>query len=182
MSRFLILDIRKADELHQKRLVSTNDYDVLNIPMEVIRFNVKYLLELLSNYEIMYIVCQTGNRSKFIKDKYFGNYTNVLVSPNLSSSVLNYGKNNIILEDRTRTILLEGKPGFNLYNMTRVVQLILGTTILLCSGFIYYKLKAEKCKISLVLFLVLWIFALNALYSSLFNYCGLSKLLMDYMN
>jgi hypothetical protein len=182
MSRFLVLDIRKSDELHQKHIVSTNDYDVLNIPMEVIRFNVGYLLELLSNYNIMYIMCRTGKRSKFIKDKYFNNNTNVIISSNLNSSVLDYGKNRVKLENITVTLMVEGKPGFNLYNMTRIVQLILGTTILLCSGFIFYKLKAGKCQISLIPFLVLWVFGLNSVYSSLFNYCGLSKLLMNYLN
>ena len=44
--------------------------------MNMIRFNIISHLD----YYIFYIICQSGNRSSFIKDKYFKEYEKIKVN------------------------------------------------------------------------------------------------------
>ena len=41
--KYLFIDIRKGDEVLTKRFGESDDYEVYNIPMNMIRFNAKTL-------------------------------------------------------------------------------------------------------------------------------------------
>ena len=48
--------------------------------MNMIRFNAQTIINHLEYVDEIYIVCETGNRSQFIKNKYFKDYERIKVS------------------------------------------------------------------------------------------------------
>ena len=95
--KYMFIDIRKSDEAYSKHFDQSKEYDFYNIPMNMIRFNVQTIINHLEYFDEIYIVCQSANRSQFIKNKYFYNYKNIKVSQNLQFSNLKYGSNNVSL-------------------------------------------------------------------------------------
>ena len=69
----------KVIEFIKKRFDNSKDYSFYNITMNMIRFNIKNIISHL-DYYIFYIICQSGNRSSFIKDKYFKEYEKIKVN------------------------------------------------------------------------------------------------------
>ena len=95
--KYLFIDIRKSDEVYTKYFDQSPEYSFYNIPMNMIRFNAQTIIKHLEYMDEIYIVCQSANRSQFIKNKYFKDYKKIKVSPNLQFSNLNYGLNNVAL-------------------------------------------------------------------------------------
>jgi len=65
--KYLFIDIRKSDEVYSKHFDQSQDYSFYNIPMNMIRFNAEQIINHLEYFDEIYIVCQTSNRSQFIK-------------------------------------------------------------------------------------------------------------------
>ena len=93
--KYLFIDIRKSDEVYSKHFDQSQEYSFYNIPMNMIRFNANTIIKHLEYFDEIYIVCQTANRSQFIKNKYFNDYKKIKVDDKLQFSNLKYGLNNI---------------------------------------------------------------------------------------
>jgi rhodanese-related sulfurtransferase len=148
----LILDIRDYNEINEKHL--NNNFNVLYIPANMIKYNVSFLLKVFEKYDEVKIMCRSRHRSKIIKNKYFKNYDKVQV-------------NKVQFKDLEEDIIKTN--GLHM-NFTRKIQLIIGIIILLLFLLTYYYKKA------IYGFLLL---GLMLLFVSLTGYCFLSKLLVS---
>jgi hypothetical protein len=174
----LYIDIRASDEVQSLRFDPTHMTNYYNIPMNMVKFNREVILKHLEYYDEIYIVCRTGSRSSFIKNKYFKNEPRVKVDTNLSSINLKLGKQDIVLKDNTNvTVWTTGKMQYNLYNITRVIQIMLGLIMLTCGLFL-----VKNKHVNIVIKVVLIGMGLMALFNGLTNTCTLSVLLRNIMN
>ena len=183
--KYLFIDIRKSDEVYSKHFDQSQDYSFYNIPMNMIRFNAKTIINHLDYVDEIYIVCQSASRSKFIKDKYFSNYENIKVSKNLQFINLKFGLNNVSLNENTNMrINIVGSNSFNYYNIMRILQTILGLLMILVGGYTYIQLQNEKLlkKINSIPLIILVLFGTMVLYNGLTSTCSISILLKDYLN
>ena len=183
--KYLFIDIRKSDEVYSKRFGLSQDYSFYNIPMNMIRFNAQSIIEHLEYFDEIYIICQTGNRSQFIKNKYFKEYDKIKVNENLQFSNLKYGLNNVSLnENKNIKINVVGSNSFNFYSVMRIIQTIMGIIMLSVGIYIYLQLRKEKLlkKINILPLIVLLLFGIMALYNGLTSTCSISILLQDYLN
>ena len=182
--KYLFIDIRKSDEVYSKHFSQSNQYKFYNIPMNMIRFNSQTIIDHLEYIDEIYIVCQSANRSQFIKNKYFSNHDNIKVSPKLQFSNLNHGNNNILLNGKSLSIDIIGSNSFNFYNIMRILQTVMGSVMLLCSLYIFIQLKNNNLlkKINILPIIILFMFGLMALYNGLTSTCSLSILLKNYLN
>ena len=183
--KYLFIDIRKSDEAYAKHFDQSEEYGFYNIPMNMIRFNAQTIINHLEYVDEIYIVCQSANRSQFIKDKYFNDYKRIKVSENLQFSNLNYGLNNVSLnEDTNIKINIVGSNSFNFYSVMRILQTIMGIIMILVGGYTYTQLRKEKLlkKINVLPLIILVLFGIMALYNGLTSTCSLSILLKDYLN
>jgi len=183
--KFLFIDIRKSDEVYSKHFDQSKDYSFYNIPMNMIRFNASTIINHLDYFDEIYIVCQSANRSKFIKDKYFSNYEKIKVSKNLQFVNLKHGLNNVSINEKTTmTINIVGSNSFNFYNIMRILQTILGLIMILVGGYTYIQLRNEKLlkKFNILPLIILVAFGSMALYNGLTSTCSISILLEDYLN
>ena len=178
--KYLFIDIRNSDEVYSQRFDISDDYSVYYIPMNMIQFNRDVIIKHLEYVDEIYLVCRSAARSRFIKDKYFSQEPTIKVSKDLQFSVLNNGVNEVMLDKEKLKVNVIGPNTFNLYSIMRIIQIILGTLILLLGGYTYKQIKDKKFnKIPL---LVLMLFGLMALINGLSGTCGLSVLLQDYLN
>jgi len=180
--KYLFIDIRKSDEAYRKHFLPSEQYKFYNIPMNMIRFNKETIIEHLEYVDEIYIVCQGANRSQFVKDKYFANIEKIKVNPDLQFGNLKPGINNIVLKDKPINVNVGGKDEFNLYNVMRILQLVMGTVILAAGGYTYLQLKNKKIKINKIPLIILLIMGVNAIYNGLTSTCSLSTALMDKLN
>ena len=183
--KYLFIDIRKSDEVYSKHFDQSKDYSFYNIPMNMIRFNAQTIINHLDYFDEIYIVCQSANRSQFIKDKYFNNYEKIKVSHNLQFANLNHGVNNVSLNENTNMrINIVGSNSFNFYNVMRIIQTVLGLLMILVGGYTYIQLRNAKLlnKISGLPLIFLVLFGSMALYNGLTSTCSLSIILRDYLN
>ena len=183
--KYLFIDIRKSDEVYSKYFDQSHEYSFYNIPMNMIRFNAQTIIDHLEYFDEIYIVCQASNRSQFIKDKYFNDYKKIKVSQKLQFSNLNYGLNNISLNENTNMrINIVGSNSFNFYNIMRILQTITGLLMLSVGGYTYLQLRKEKLlkKINTLPLIVLMLFGSMSLYNGLTSTCTLSMLMKDYLN
>ena len=183
--KYLFIDIRKSDEVYSKHFDQSQDYSFYNIPMNMIRFNAKNIINHLDYVDEIYIVCQSASRSKFIKDKYFSNYENIKVSKNLQFINLKFGLNNVSLNENTNMrINIVGSNSFNYYNIMRILQTILGLLMILVGSYTYIRLRHEKLlhKINTIPLIILILFGTMVLYNGLTSTCSISILLEDYLN
>ena len=178
--KYLFIDIRKSDEVYKKHFDESNDYSVYNIPMNMIRFNKNQIITHLEYVDEIYIVCQSSIRSQFIKDKYFSNVSNIKVSKDLQFQNLQYGSNQIKLNDDNLSVNIIGSNSFNLYNVMRIIQLLLGTLILTLGGYTYFQIKNKK--INSIPLMILLLFGIMAIYNGITSTCTLSNILLDYLN
>lgn len=176
---YLFIDIRKSDEVYSKRFSYSKNYSVYNIPMNMIRFNKKMIVEHLEYFDEIYIVCGSSSRAGFIKKKYFNNNDKIKVNDSLQFENMKLGVNNINLNDKNITISIEGSGSFNLYSIMRIVQLILGSLIVLLGGYTYTKLNKNFNKTPL---LVLLFFGVMAIVNGLTSTCTMSEILKDKLN
>jgi rhodanese-related sulfurtransferase len=183
--KYLFIDIRKSDEVYANHFDQSLEYSFYNIPMNMIRFNAQTIINHLEYMDEIYIVCQSANRSQFIKNKYFKDYKKIKVSPNLQFSNLNYGVNNVALNENTNMkINIVGSNSFNFYNVMRIIQTILGIIMLSVGIFLYIQLKKQNVlkKINVLPLIILMLFGSMALYNGLTSTCSISILLQDYLN
>lgn len=183
--KYLFIDIRKSDEVYSKHFDQSQEYSFYNIPMNMIRFNAQTIINHLEYFDEIYIVCQSANRSQFIKNKYFNNHKNIKVSKNLQFSNLKYGSNNVSLNKNIdMRINVVGSNSFNFYSVMRIIQTIMGIIMLSVGIYIYIQLNKEKLlkKINILPLIILMAFGSMALYNGLTSTCSISILLEDYLN
>jgi hypothetical protein len=182
--KFLFIDIRKSDEAYSKHFDQSQEYSFYNIPMNMIRFNANTIINHLEYFDEIYIVCQSANRSQFIKNKYFNNHKNIKVSNNLQFSNLNYGSNNVSLNNHNIKINIVGSNSFNYYSVMRIIQTIMGIIMITIGINIYIQLNNEKLlkKINILPLIILVAFGIMALYNGLTSTCSISILLENYLN
>ncbi len=183
--KYLFIDIRKSDEVYAKHFDQSHEYSFYNIPMNMIRFNAQTIINHLEYFDEIYIVCQSANRSQFIKNKYFNDYNRIKVSQNLQFSNLKYGSNNVSLNENTNMrINIVGSDSFNFYSVMRIIQTIMGLIMISVGTYIYIQLRQEKLlqKINILPLIVLLLFGIMALYNGLTSTCSISILLQDYLN
>ena len=183
--KYLFIDIRKSDEVYSKHFTQSQEYSFYNIPMNMIRFNADTIINHLEYFDEIYIVCQSANRSQFIKNKYFNHYKRIKVDDKLQFSNLNYGSNNVSLDKNTDIrINIAGSNSFNFYSVMRIIQTIMGIIMLSVGIYIYMQLRKEKLlnKINTLPLIILVAFGSMALYNGLTSTCSISILLEDYLN
>ena len=183
--KYLFIDIRKSDEVYAKHFDNSKEYSFYNIPMEMIRFNAQTIIDHLKYIDEIYIVCVSGNRSQFIKNKYFNDYDRIKVNENLQFSNLKQGVNNISLNKNTNIkINIGGSNSFNYYNVMRIIQTILGTIMLTSGGYTIMQLKSENLlnKINIIPLIILIVFGIMALFNGLTSTCSISMLFKEYLN
>ena len=182
--KYLFIDIRKSDEVYNKHFDQSQEYNFYNIPMNMIRFNAQTIINHLEYIDEIFIVCQSANRSQFIKNKYFKNYNRIKVSQTLQFSNLKHGSNNVSLDGKTvMRINIVGTNSFNFYNVMRIIQTILGIIMILVGAYIFIQLRKENVFKRIVLpLIVLVLFGSMALYNGLTSTCSISILLQDYLN
>ena len=183
--KYLFIDIRKSDEVYAKHFDQSQEYSFYNIPMNMIRFNAKTILNHLEYVDEIYIVCQSAKRSQFIKDKYFYDHERIKVSQHLQFSNLNLGSNTVSLHDNSPvTINIVGSNSFNYYSVMRIIQTIMGIIMISVASYTYIQLRQAKLLLKLNTFplLFLLLFGCMALYNGLTSTCSISILLQDYLN
>jgi hypothetical protein len=182
--KYLFIDIRKSDEVYAKHFDQSQEYSFYNIPMNMIRFNAQTIINHLEYFDEIYIVCQTSNRSQFIKDKYFKDYNRIKVSQKLQFTNLKYGSNNVSFNENTNMrINISGSNSFNFYNVMRIFQTIIGIIIILVAGYTYIQLQKYNLKnINCLPLIILMLFGIMALYNGLTSTCSISTLFEDYLN
>jgi hypothetical protein len=177
----LLIDIRQSDEVYSKRFEETDKYKVYTIPMNMIRFSVNMIKQHLEYVDDIYIVCSSGTRSEFIKNKYFKEELKIKVNNNLQFNNLKNGMNQIELnQNEFINVKVVGNGSFNLYNLTRLIQTILGILIIFLGGYTYYQIKNKK--VNTIPLIILIVFGVNSLFNGLTSTCTLSMLLKDYLN
>jgi hypothetical protein len=183
--KYLFIDIRKSDEVYAKHFDQSKEYGFYNIPMNMIRFNAENIIQHLEYVDEIYIVCQSANRSNFIKNKYFNKYDKIKVNNNLQFANLNHGHNTVSLDESKKgmNINIVGSNSFNFYNVMRITQTIMGTLMILIGLYIYTQLQKDGAmnKIRVPLFILI-AFGSMVLFNGLTSTCSLSILLEDYLN
>jgi rhodanese-related sulfurtransferase len=183
--KYLFIDIRKSDEVYAKHFDQSQEYSFYNIPMNMIRFNAQTIIDHLEYVDEIYIVCQSSNRSQFIKDKYFNDYNRIKVNQNLQFSNLEHGSNNVSLDKNTNMrINIIGSNSFNFYSVMRIIQTIMGIVMLSVGTYMYIQLREERLlkKINILPLIILVLFGIMALYNGLTSTCSISILLENYLN
>jgi hypothetical protein len=182
--KYLFIDIRKSDEVYSKHFDQSDQYSFYNIPMNMIRFNTKAIIKHLKYIDEIYIVCQSANRSQFIKKKYFSNYDKIKVSNLLQFSNLKFGLNNIPLNKDNLKINIIGSNSFNFYNVMRIIQTIMGIVMIFIGAYMYIQVSGQNLltKINTIPLFVLVLFGSMALYNGLTSTCSLSILFENYLN
>lgn len=183
--KYLFIDIRKSDDAYSKHFDQSKEYSFYNIPMNMIRFNAQTIINHLEYVDEIYIVCQSGNTSQFIKNKYFSDYNRIKVNEKLQFYNLNYGVNNVAITENTNIkINIVGSNSFNFYSAMRIIQTIMGIIMISVGIYIYMQLKNEKLlnKVNAFPLFILTAFGTMALYNGLTSTCSISILLKDYLN
>jgi hypothetical protein len=181
MADYLFIDIRKSDEVYSRRFDKSYNYDVYYLPMYMIRFNVDMIKTHLKYKKEIYIVCNSASRSQFIKDKYFANDRNVIVSNSLQFNNLSQGVNTVSLQNNSVKINVIGTNSFNLYNIMRITQIILGSLILLIGSYTLYATYPYK-SINKIPLIILILFGAMALFNGLTSTCTISTIFVDSLN
>ena len=183
--KYLFVDIRKSDEVYAKHFDQSKEYSFYNIPMNMIRFNAQTIINHLEYVDEIYIVCQSANRSQFIKNKYFKEHEKIKVSQTLQFSKLKHGLNKVSFNDETDMhINIVGSNSFNFYNVMRIIQTIMGIIMILVGGYTYMQLQKTNSlkKINSLPLIILVVIGMMALYNGLTSTCSISILLQDYLN
>jgi hypothetical protein len=191
--KYLFIDIRKSDKVYSKHLnsVSSKYLDnytpctFYNIPMNMIRFNVKTITNQLENFDEVYIICESSNSSQFIKKKYFDSFTKIKVNDKLQFSNLKHGINTVSVSENNIIILdVGGTKSFNFYSITRIIQTVTGLIMLYVGIFIYMKLKEKQLlkEININPLYILIAFGSMALFNGLTSTCSMSILFKNYLN
>jgi len=181
MGDYLFIDIRKSDEVYSRRFDKSYNYDVYYIPMYMIRFNVDMIRKHINYKKEIYIVCNSATRSQFIKNKYFANDRNIIVSDSLQFNNLSQGHNNVVLNNNSIKINVIGDNQFNLYNIMRITQIILGSLIIIIGGYTLYSTYSYK-NINKIPLIILILFGTMALFNGITSTCTISTIFVDSLN
>lgn len=155
MLKKLLLDVRNHDEISNMKLKENTEIsEVLYIPSNTVKFNLGFLNSYFKQFEQVYIICRSGNRSSQIKDKYFKKTVNV--------QLYKYNYNNIPRE------LLEPYPEKTTYSLVRKIQMIMGSILLIVFVLSFYFKN---------IFYVLLPFSLFMLYVGISGNCFMSSIL-----
>lgn len=180
-NKYLFIDIRKSDEVFSTRLDKSQDYSVYYFPMNMIQFNKDQIIGHLEYVDEIYIICRSATRSKFIKDKYFSDQPRIKINPDLQFENLQHGVNKVVFDNgNTIKVNVIGSNSFNLYNIMRITQIILGTLILTLGGYTYMQIRSNK--INKIPLFILLLVGLMALFNGLTSTCSVSLILQDYLN
>ena len=176
--KYLFIDIRKSDEVYSKNFDQSQEYSFYNIPMNMIRFNAETIIKHLEYVDEIYIVCESGTRSQFIKNKYFNDYKRIKVNQQLQFSNLNHGSNNVSIDGKVMRINIIGSNSFNFYSVMRIIQTIMGIIMLSVGIYMYIQLRKENLlkKINILPLILLVAFGSMALYNGLTSTCSISIL------
>ena len=179
-SDYILIDIRNSDEVLAKHFDDSKMKNFYNIPMNMIRFNVEVILDHLKWVKNIYIVCNSGNRSRFIKEKYFSNEPRIVVDDLLQfNKIAEPGEYNYLLENNQAiNIWVNGSFKYNMYNITRLVQTVLGTIMILCSLYLW---KYGNCSTKIPIYILLGMGTM-ALINGLTNTCTMALLLRNVLN
>lgn len=183
--KYLLIDLRKSDEVYSQHFEHSEQYKVYNIPMNMIRFNSRMIIEHLEYVDEIYLVCGSARRAQFIKDKYFSEYRKIIVNKELQFSNLNFGENKISLNGKEMLFNVIGSNSFNLYSIMRVIQVMLGTLILVLGGYTYSQINKNKKltkNMNKIPLIILLLFGMMALINGLTSTCTMSKILIDHLN
>lgn len=173
-STTLFIDVRNHDEViaHQ---FDDNYHISLNIPADMIKFNLEILRNIVRSkqYKNIYVVCRSATRSGKVHAKYFAN-DNILSKIKYSESLKfnNFNNSTKYINDldlNIHTVRSNNSPPIS---MIRIVQMLLGTILLLSGSFILY--SCEKFKPLKYFMIAVGLFAL---YSGITGSCILSKIL-----
>ena len=132
----LLLDVRNQDEIDTIKYKEDGTMDVLYMPANVIKYNVEFLRDYFQKYKQVFIICQSGNRSQIIKNKYFSDDAHVMVNS------IHFNK-------------LDGEqtPGIHM-SLTRKIQIISGSIILLIFLLMLFYKNAVYAYVGLGLFML----------------------------
>lgn len=174
------IDIRNSDEVLDKQFDPVY-HRFINIPANHIRFNLEFIRSIVrsGDYSIIYLVCNSGRRSAMIYNKYFANDPDLsMITVNPSVSFKYFGKvgtiTNISDENNLRIYTTsQAKSSFNLYNITRVIQLLIGTIMIIIG---LYIVGLSKCICNAPIGWILITVGLFTLYSGISGLCVLSRL------
>lgn len=177
---YLFIDIRKSDEVYAKHFDYSKDYKLYTIPMNMIRFNTKNIINHLKYIDEIYIICNSGKRANFIKNKYFKENDKIIVNKDLQFKNFTKGINKIKLNyDSIELNVIVN--GYNFYSIMRLIQTIIGSLILLLGGYTIYEISKYK-KINKIPLIVLLLIGSMALINGLTSTCTLSEILKNYLN
>lgn len=191
----ILIDIRSDSEVFEKHFDQTMihspalkgkiNYSTYNIPMNMIRFNVETILDHLQWVDKIYLVCRSGRRSQFIKDKYFANNPRILVDKQLQFQNFQAGINTVVapITGDKFNIPVVVADNWTVYSITRIVQIMLGLVIIVCVMISLYQLGLQQVnKRGLWALYILLLFGIMALFNGLTSTCILSQLLEDILN
>lgn len=182
----IFIDIRNDSEVFNKHIDATHltnaNYSVYVIPMNMIRFNVKTIVDHLQWVKNIYLVCDTGRRSQYIKNKYFALNPNIMVDTKLQFTHLQEGINTVTLTDNKTTFTIPVITQTGLYSIMRIIQIIYGIIFISCACYLIFVLRNSKCNITRIPVYITLAVALMALFNGLTNTCSMSMLLRDYLN
>ena len=175
---YILVDIRNSDDVFSKRFDGSKMTNFYNIPMNMIRFNKQSLESHLKYVDKIYIVCQSGKRSEFIKEKYFPKNDKIVVDSAIKfKNFTKPGEYTLKLADNTEiTVHITGTFAFNLYNLTRIIQIMLGSIMIINSVLLWNNNKI------LAPLVIIFLFGCMAVYNAITNTCTLSLLLKNILN
>lgn len=114
----LILDIRNHNEIDKKRFTDeklhSNNETILYLPANMIKYNLVFLKREFMKYQTIKLICNSGNRSRLIKNKYFQDNSYIVVNKDQ-------------FKDISKDVVIS--KGLHM-NLVRKVQLIAGSLIL----------------------------------------------------
>lgn len=177
---YLFIDIRKSDEVYDKHFEYSKEYKLYTIPMNMIKFNKQNIINHLKYIDEIYIICNSGMRSKFIKNKYFKEYDKIKVNNELQFNNFDKGTNKIKLNYDTIELNVKVN-GYNYYSIMRIIQTMMGILILSLGGYTLYEISKYK-RINMIPLIILIIFGLMALINGLTSTCTLSEIFKNYLN
>ena len=178
----LLIDIRRDSEVFNKHVDTTGlrSPGVYVIPMNMIRFNRDTILNHLQWVKTIYLVCDTGRRSAYIKAKYFADEPRIKVDPALQFTHLHEGSNTVTLTDGTK-LQLPVKTATGIYSITRIIQLFFGSVVAIAAAIGILKLDI-KCVVTRYALYVILALAVMMVINGATDTCTLSMLLRDYLN
>lgn len=150
-SSILFIDVRNYDEVARKRF-DNNIHNVINIPANMIKFNLKSLRDIVisNKYKNIYVICRNNNSAKIVYDKYFANDDILSQIKNYNYLTINDAHDGKALHFEFDELFILGELKFIYnketipFNMIQIVQMLLSSIILFSGIFILYSCPKFK--------------------------------------